>query len=92
MLEGVIKRDYLASNFNTTSELLGYVFSSGFHNDSMGAERIPVLPWTPHTTAAVALRLMELDISLFYNLGQKVVAEKVKTNDNVMVSFLLLLE
>ncbi|KAI9086822.1 hypothetical protein K1719_031416 [Acacia pycnantha] len=83
ILEGAIKRDYLASNFKTTSELLGSIFSSGFHG-AMGAERIPVLPWLPHTTAAVALRLMELDISIFYTSEQKLESEKDKTTDNVM--------
>ncbi|XP_028807830.1 LOW QUALITY PROTEIN: homeobox-DDT domain protein RLT2 [Neltuma alba] len=84
LLEGAIKRDYLASNFNTTSELLGSIFSSGFLSDSTGADRIPVLPWVPHTTAAVALRFMELDSSIFYTLEQKLESEKDKRNENVM--------
>ncbi|XP_054812653.1 homeobox-DDT domain protein RLT2 isoform X2 [Prosopis cineraria] len=84
ILESAIKRDYLVSNFKTTGELLGSIFSSGFQSDSVGAERIPVLPWVPHTTAAVALRLMELDISLFYSLEQKLESEKDKTNENIM--------
>lgn len=89
ILEGAIKRDYLASNFKTTGELLGSFIFSGCHNDSVSTERIPVLPWVPHTTAAVALRLMELDMSCFYTLEQKLESEKDKTIVDVMVSLLL---
>ncbi|KAF7805973.1 homeobox-DDT domain protein RLT2 isoform X1 [Senna tora] len=83
ILEDGIKRDYLASNFKTTSELLGSVIFSGCHNDSISAERIPILPWVPHTTSAVALRLLELDMTTFYTLEQKQESEKDKTIEDL---------
>ena len=91
VLEGAIKREYLASKYETTSELLGSFTSSGCPtNDFVGAERIPVLPWVPCTTAAVALRLMELDACTFYTLQQKMESEKDKRIGIVLVSILLL--
>ncbi|CAN4103280.1 unnamed protein product [Withania somnifera] len=63
-LEGAIKREYLISNYETTNELLGAVGNSNL--DGMA-----VLPWVPHTTSAVALRLMELDSALCYTQQQK---------------------
>ncbi|KAM3222190.1 homeobox-DDT domain protein RLT2 isoform X1 [Capsicum annuum] len=64
LLEGAIKGEYLISEYETTSELLGAVSNSNL--DGMA-----VLPWVPHTTSAVALRLMELDSSLCYTQQQK---------------------
>ncbi|CAJ2642212.1 unnamed protein product [Trifolium pratense] len=76
-LEGAIKREYLASDYETTSELLGSVCSSGcIPNDTIGGGRIHVLPWVPYTTAAVALRLMELDECAFYTSQQKLESKK----------------
>ncbi|XP_061355040.1 homeobox-DDT domain protein RLT2-like isoform X2 [Gastrolobium bilobum] len=85
-LEGAIKREYLASNYETTHELLGSFSSSGcpINNDSIGGESIPVLPWVPYTTAAVALRLMELDACTFYTSQQKLESEKDKRIGIVM--------
>ncbi|XP_059452338.1 homeobox-DDT domain protein RLT2 isoform X1 [Corylus avellana] len=74
-LEGAIKRDYLSSNFESTSELLDYSNPSG---RSFGSETVPALPWIPHTTAAVALRFMEFDSSISYILQQKVDSQKDK--------------
>ncbi|XWS18439.1 hypothetical protein CRYUN_Cryun32bG0043800 [Craigia yunnanensis] len=70
-LESVIKRDYLLSNFETTRELLGCSLQS--ESDSTDS----VLPWIPQTTPAVALRLLELDVSIMY-----VKKEKVEPSDN----------
>ncbi|KAK7257406.1 hypothetical protein RIF29_31365 [Crotalaria pallida] len=85
LLEDAIKREYLASSYETTRELLGSFFSSGYPtNDSISDERIPVLPWVPYTTAAVALRLMELDACIFYTLQQKLESEKDKRIGIVM--------
>ncbi|KAL5998845.1 hypothetical protein ACLOJK_009793 [Asimina triloba] len=71
-LEGAIKRDCLSSNFEMTKELLG---SDTLFNavDDVGSfpASISVLPWIPQTTAAVALRLLEFDASVFYVLRQK---------------------
>ncbi|CAI8617390.1 unnamed protein product [Vicia faba] len=84
-LECAIKREYLASDYETTSELFGSVCSSECHpNDIIGGERIPVLPWVPSTTAAVTLRLMELDACIFYTSQQKLESEKDKQIGIVM--------
>ncbi|CAL0333845.1 unnamed protein product [Lupinus luteus] len=78
LLEDAINKEYLASNYETNREMLGSFSSSQCPtNDSIGDERIPVLPWVPYTTAAVTLRLMELDACIFYALQQKVESEKV---------------
>ncbi|XP_010245587.1 PREDICTED: homeobox-DDT domain protein RLT2-like isoform X2 [Nelumbo nucifera] len=79
MLEGAIKRDCLSSNFETTKELLGSSTTSGSNTDDFPPpESIAVLSWVPLTTAAVALRLMELDASISYMLHQKVEFSKDK--------------
>jgi hypothetical protein len=78
-LEGALKRDYLSSNFESTSELLDYSNTSGCATDnSFGPKTVPPLPWIPHTTAAVALRFMEFDSSISYMLQQKVDSQKDK--------------
>jgi hypothetical protein len=88
-LEGAIKREYLASDYETTNELLGSVCSSGcLPNDIIGGEKIPVLPWVPFTTAAVALRLMDLDACIFYTSQQKQETKKDSKTGIVVVSFL----
>lgn len=87
-----MKREYLASDYETTSELLGSVCSSKCHpNDIIGGERIPVLPWVPSTTAAVTLRLMELDACIFYTSQQKLESEKDKQIGIVLVSVSVIL-
>ncbi|XP_055822651.1 homeobox-DDT domain protein RLT2 isoform X2 [Solanum dulcamara] len=73
LLEGAIKREHLISNYETTNELLGAVSNSDL--DGMA-----VLPWVPHTTSAVALRLMELDCSLCYTQQQK--ADSLKDEES----------
>ena len=65
-LERAIKRDYLSTNFETTRELLGSSLQS--ESDSTDS----VLPWIPQTTPAVALRLLELDMSIMYVKQEKV--------------------
>ncbi|KAL4387184.1 hypothetical protein GQ457_09G002680 [Hibiscus cannabinus] len=70
-LESAVKRDYLSSNFETTKELLG----STLQSESDAADH--VLPWIPQTTAAVALRLLDLDASIMY-----VKPEKVEPSEN----------
>ncbi|XP_058100582.1 homeobox-DDT domain protein RLT2-like isoform X2 [Magnolia sinica] len=79
LLEGAIKRDYLSSSFETTKELLGSskpVYA--VDDDATLPASVPVLPWIPQTTAAVALRLMEFDASISYMLQQKVESHKDK--------------
>ncbi|KAK4485260.1 hypothetical protein RD792_007892 [Penstemon davidsonii] len=62
--ERAIKRDYLSSDFETAEELVSYCASSY-------PGSVPQLPWIPNTTAAVALRLLELDASISYTPNQK---------------------
>lgn len=73
MLECAIKRDYLSSKFETTGDLLTLSHPS---NVSTVLKNVPVLPWIPKTTAAVALRLMELDSAIFYTSQQKADSER----------------
>ncbi|GAV74076.1 Homeobox domain-containing protein/DDT domain-containing protein [Cephalotus follicularis] len=73
LLESALKRDYLSSNFETTSELLGLADQSGYAADNTPSTKtIYVIPWIPQTIAAVGLRLMEFDASIYYMLHQKV--------------------
>ncbi|CAA0817866.1 homeobox-1 [Striga hermonthica] len=71
-LEAAVKRDYLSEDFETTEELLcldsSRVASGEF---SYPGGRVPQLPWIPKTLAAVGLRLLELDGSIFYTANQK---------------------
>lgn len=67
--ESVIKRDHLSLNFETTEELLGITSLS--ERAGSGSGSVPVLPWIPQTTAAVTLRLFELDGSISYTPEQK---------------------
>ncbi|OWM78674.1 hypothetical protein CDL15_Pgr002845 [Punica granatum] len=73
LLESAIKRDYLSSKFETTTEVLG--LSSPINVFSVN-KNVPLLPWVPKTTAAVALRLMELDSAISYTLNQKAESER----------------
>ncbi|KAG5561737.1 hypothetical protein RHGRI_004700 [Rhododendron griersonianum] len=67
--EVVIKRGFLSTNFETTDELLA---SSAVSGRGANPGSVPQLPWIPQTTAAVSLRLLELDGSISYNLDLKV--------------------
>ncbi|KAL3851351.1 hypothetical protein ACJIZ3_013233 [Penstemon smallii] len=70
--EGVIKRDFLLSDFETTEELLSSCVSTKYAAyDYNNPGSAPQLPWIPKTTAAVALRLLELDSSISYTSNQK---------------------
>ncbi|CAL8146684.1 unnamed protein product [Prunus armeniaca] len=65
LLETAVKRDFLSSNFAATEELLGTGKQSEvFVPDFLDSGSVPLLPWIPHTTAAVALRLHEMDSSI----------------------------
>ncbi|XP_076957084.1 homeobox-DDT domain protein RLT1-like [Bidens hawaiensis] len=81
--ESVIKRDYLSLEFETTEELLGTAGLSGRVGSSAGP--VPVLPWIPQTTAAVSLRLLELDGLISYTPEQKAELKMVhEANDHVV--------
>lgn len=81
LLEEALKPDYLSSNFETTKELLASSVKHGRTVDNTYAANsgeVHVLSWVPRTTAAVGLRLMELDASISYMLQPKVQSHKDK--------------
>lgn len=87
-MEGAIKRDYLSSNFETTDELLDSSNPIGFAATNFTlSESVTILPWIPHTTAAVALRLMEFDAAISYTLQQKVESQKDKESGDFKVTY-----
>lgn len=65
--------------------MTGYPVDEG---DSLPAS-LPVLPWVPQTTAAVALRLMDFDASISYMLQQKVESHKDKEAGEFIVSIVI---
>ncbi|KAF8031177.1 hypothetical protein BT93_D0397 [Corymbia citriodora subsp. variegata] len=69
LFEGAVKREYLSADFELSKELLGLVRNTG--DESKSSEAVSVLPWIPQTTAAVALRLFELDSSITYVKQEK---------------------
>lgn len=67
LLERSLQRESLSSNFSTTEELLGATnMRMSSVEGSTDLESVPVLPWLPQTTAALALRLLEFDASISY--------------------------
>lgn len=88
MLENATKRDFLSANFEMTKELLGTSISTEsalFGSTDLGP--LPVLPWIPKTTAAVALRLFELDGSITYIQHEKAEPSEDKSAKVHLVSF-----
>ncbi|KAJ6741290.1 HOMEOBOX-DDT DOMAIN PROTEIN RLT2 [Salix purpurea] len=83
LLEVAMKRDYLSSNYETSSELLSSSDPSGCTaHDAFNKETAPVLPWLPQTTAAVALRIIEFDASISYMLHHKLDSRKDRSAGN----------
>ncbi|XP_019440230.1 PREDICTED: homeobox-DDT domain protein RLT1-like isoform X2 [Lupinus angustifolius] len=67
LFERALQRDFLSSNFSTTDELLGLSsMSVSTALASTDPEFVAVLPWVPQTTAALSLRLFEIDSSISY--------------------------
>jgi hypothetical protein len=77
MLEGAIKRDYLSADFEATTEWLNSS-SQDIANQSCDphSASTAVLPWVPDTTAAVALRLLDLDSAIAYTNNPKAGSNK----------------
>ncbi|XP_020587732.1 homeobox-DDT domain protein RLT2-like isoform X2 [Phalaenopsis equestris] len=67
VLENAIKRDCLNPDFVTTNELLRSEMDLA-SNAASASKPIPVIPWIPETTPAVALRLLDFDSSIPYML------------------------
>lgn len=87
VFESSIKRDCLSSNFEMTKELLGSSTLSGSAvYDSASLESVRVLSWIPKTTAAVALRLFELDASVIYIQQERAEPSEDKSVKVYMVS------
>lgn len=72
LFERALRRDFLSSNYSTTDELLG---SSSMAESCVQAstdpESVALLPWVPLTTAALSLRLFEIDSSISYGKLEK---------------------
>ncbi|KAI3465799.1 hypothetical protein Pfo_022462 [Paulownia fortunei] len=76
LLENSLKRDFLSANYESTSEILSSCKIIGCSDSFFGPEAVAVLPWIPQTTPAIALRLMELDSSIYYTHHQKEACRK----------------
>ncbi|CAL9187124.1 unnamed protein product [Musa hybrid cultivar] len=82
LLEGAIKRGVLSTTFETTAELLSSANPGvAADNNTAHSGSVPVLPWVPSTSAAVALRLLDLDSSISYMLHPKLESHKGKEGD-----------
>jgi hypothetical protein len=85
LLESAIKKDFLSADFETTYELLGSL-NPTLNNKPSSSSSVHVLPWLPQTTSSVALRLMELDSSIFYTPLQKEDSQKDKASLDLAAS------
>ncbi|KAI3741695.1 hypothetical protein L1987_59369 [Smallanthus sonchifolius] len=83
-LESVIKWDHMSLEFETTEELLGTSGLSELVASGFGSGLVPVLPWIPQTTAAVSLRLFELDSSISYSPEQKAELNMVQESTDIV--------
>ncbi len=84
ILEGAIRRDFLSSDFETTTELLNLsTQDSASRNTVPRSGSAAVLPWVPDTTAAIALRMLDLDSAVSYMQNQKM----ERNGGDFMVSF-----
>ncbi|KAG9159461.1 hypothetical protein Leryth_011009 [Lithospermum erythrorhizon] len=81
LFESVIKRDFLSETFETSNELSRYCYPA---KNSANNGYVADLPWIPRTTAAMALRLVELDHSISY-----VPEKKAKPSDEETAEELL---
>lgn len=86
LLESAIKRDYLSSNFETTTELLSSANQDIAVDTVTLSGSVPVLPWVPDTAAAVALRMLDLGSSISYTGHQKLESNKEREAGEFIVS------
>ncbi|XP_043687472.1 homeobox-DDT domain protein RLT2-like [Telopea speciosissima] len=88
LLESAIKRNFLSSNFESTKELLASSTSAEYAVDDFLPVHgsVAVLPLLPETTAAVALRVMDIDSSISY-ITNKAEYQKDTEAGEVIVSF-----
>ncbi|XP_024008708.1 homeobox-DDT domain protein RLT1 isoform X2 [Eutrema salsugineum] len=78
-LESAIKKESLSSNFLSAKELLGAA-------DADDPASVGIFPWIPKTVSAVALRISELDASIFYVKPEK--PELIPEDENEQISLL----
>lgn len=72
LLENSIERNFLSASYEATCELLSSSNHIEHSADSFSRPgAVSVLAWIPQTTPAVALRLLELDSSIYYTPQQK---------------------
>lgn len=90
LLEVAIKQEFLSPNFETTAELLSSTREIPSNIFYANSGSVPVLPWVPDTSAAVALRLLDLDSSISYILQRQMKSHKVKEGDYLVSRFFLL--
>lgn len=81
VLEGAIRPGCLSSDFETTSQCLNSLGIAP-QNPVLPAGSASVLPWVPDTTAAVMLRMLDLDSAISYVQNQKM----ERDNGGFMVS------
>lgn len=82
LLEDSIKREFLSVNYETSSEILSSSKVVRCDADTSSP------PWIPRTAPAVALRLMDLDASIYYALEQKETHHSGEGYFNVSISHL----
>lgn len=70
VLEGAIRRDCFSSDFETTSDFLSSQDTAP-QDPVLPTGSGSVLPWVPDTTAAVMLRILQLDSAILYAQNQK---------------------
>ncbi|KAI4999641.1 hypothetical protein ZWY2020_004230 [Hordeum vulgare] len=72
LLEGAIRRDCLSSDFETSNELLNNLKTEDIPSQNLSSlPGTSVLPWVPDTTAAITLRMLDLDYAVSYVQNQK---------------------
>lgn len=72
LLEDAIRRDYLSSDFETSYELLNNSKTEDMPSqNNFTLPGTSVLPWVPDTTAAITLRMLDLDYAVSYIQNQK---------------------
>lgn len=88
LFESVIKRDFLKSDFTTTDEHLSSCSVSGnVIHDQSDVGSVLTLPWIPRTSAALALRLFEVDASIYYIGCEKPEPDQYKETGEYMVCY-----
>lgn len=90
LFERALQRDFLSSNFATYDELLRLSgMSVSAAHASTDPESVAVLPWVPQNTAALSLRLFEVDSSISYVQSERPEPREEKEARECIVSLFL---